>query len=107
MVRLIILLRKRPGLPDELFRQYWRETHAPLVAKLPGLRRYVQSLPIDAAPAARPNYDGVAELWFDSVAALQAAFDSPEDRIARADTENFADMGNSVLLMVEEQSGSV
>ena len=43
MIQEIVLLRRRPGMGRDEFRRYWRETHGPLAAKLPGLRKYVQA----------------------------------------------------------------
>jgi EthD domain len=35
-------VRKRDGLPHELFANYWRDVHATLCSRLPGLGFYVQ-----------------------------------------------------------------
>jgi hypothetical protein len=35
-------VRKRDGLPHDLFAHYWRDVHATLCARLPGLGFYVQ-----------------------------------------------------------------
>ncbi len=37
----------------------------------------------------RPDYDGIAELWFDDVEALLAARQSPEWKASREDEANF------------------
>ena len=39
MIKAIIFLSKQPQRSSEAFDQHLRETHAPLVAQLPGLRR--------------------------------------------------------------------
>lgn len=36
------VIRKLDGLPHELFAMYWRDVHAPLCGRLPGLGYYVQ-----------------------------------------------------------------
>ena len=36
------VVRRLDGLPHELFAMYWRDVHAPLCARLPGLGYYVQ-----------------------------------------------------------------
>jgi hypothetical protein len=41
------------------------------------LRKYVISLTF-GAPDEVPNHDGIAELWFDDMAALQRAMESPQ-----------------------------
>jgi uncharacterized protein (TIGR02118 family) len=45
----------------------------------------------------------VAEDWFDDLAAMGAAFDSPEGQAVIADAPNFLDMSRFQLLVVEEQ----
>ncbi|HKV53267.1 MAG TPA: EthD family reductase [Candidatus Binataceae bacterium] len=83
-------LRRKPGMSLDEFRRYWIEVHGALGLKLPGLRRYVQSHLIDDAYIyAEPGHDGVAQLWFDSIEALHAAFDSPAGKALSADGANF------------------
>jgi uncharacterized protein (TIGR02118 family) len=69
MLKLIYCITKKPGLTDDEFFDYWKNIHGPIGARIPRLRRLVQShrrtLPGDTH---RPDYDGMAELWFDSAA---------------------------------------
>ena len=96
MTKLMVFLTKRADLSREEFRRYWREVHGPLGAKMPGVRRYVQNHGIaDGAP-----FDGVAEMWFDDMAALQAAFASPEGAAAAADVPNL--LAGTQMMVVEE-----
>ena len=62
----------------EAFSQYLRETHLPLVTKLPGLRRSVLNWVLPDPNGPPPAYDAVAEDWFDDPAAMGAALASPE-----------------------------
>ena len=93
MVKLIYCISKRPELTVEEFQTYWRNTHAPIAAKIPGLRRYVQchTAPETYGRERAPGFDGAAELWFDDMAALAAAMGSPEVRAAMEDEKNFID----------------
>lgn len=102
MIQEIVLLRRRPGMDRDAFHRYWRETHGPLAAKLPGLRKYVQAHVIPDPAQADLPYDGIAELWFDSAEALQAALASPEGQAARADLPNFLDQDTVQILIAEE-----
>ena len=45
------LLQKRADLEPHEFRKHWRDSHGPLAAKLPGLRRYHQNHVVDRAAA--------------------------------------------------------
>ena len=92
MVKGVWQLKRKPGMGLDEFRRYWIEVHGALGAKLPGIRRYVQSHLVDEAYLyAEPRYDGVAQLWFDSIDALRSAFDSPAGKALNADGANFID----------------
>jgi uncharacterized protein (TIGR02118 family) len=56
-----------------------------------------------------PDFDGMAELWFDDMRALQAARRSPEWRAPTADEANFIDQSRSAVFVTEEHEiqGSV
>jgi uncharacterized protein (TIGR02118 family) len=58
---------------------------------------------------ATPDFDGMAELWFDDMGALQAARRSPEWRASTADETNFIDQSRSAVFVTEEHEihGSV
>ena len=72
MVKVMVFLTKRADMSRDEFRRYWRETHGPLGAAMPGVRKYVQN----HATADGTPFDGVAEMWFDDMAAMAAAFAS-------------------------------
>ncbi len=93
MVKLIYCISKKPELSVEEFQRYWRDTHAPIAARIPGLQRYVQchTLPELYARDTPPAFDGAAELWFKDLAALGAAMGSPEVAAAMEDEKNFID----------------
>jgi len=102
MTKVLFLLHRREGSTTDDFRRYWRETHAPLGARLPGVRSYVQNHVLPDSSSAQPPCDGIAELRFDSPEALRAALDSPEGRDALVDVEKFCDMGRLHMVLVEE-----
>ncbi len=89
LFKMIILLKKRPGLTEDDFVKYWLETHAPLAQKMPGLRRYVVNV-VKRPPNREPDYNGLVELWFDDIDSMKRAFNSPEGKATQKDTENFA-----------------
>ena len=117
MIKLVFALRRRSDLTREEFQRYWRETHAPLVhshAEVLGIRRYVQvhtvpdelHAPLRASRGAPEAYDGVAELWFDSLDAIGAGVATAEGQAAsRAlleDERRFIDHAASPLWLAEE-----
>jgi uncharacterized protein (TIGR02118 family) len=113
MIRITFLLRKKAELSLEAFQEYWLNEHGPLVAgvaaKINALR-YVQvhtmEHPANEAMAqARGGmetvYDGVAEVYFESRAALVAALETEAGQAAAAtlleDEAKFIDLPNSPL----------
>ncbi|MFZ0198068.1 MAG: EthD domain-containing protein [Candidatus Sulfotelmatobacter sp.] len=103
MVKLVYCITKKAGCSDEEFFHYWKNVHGPIGARIPGLRRLVQSHRIVVRGDKRsPDYDGAAELWFDSVEALQAARQSPEWRASTQDEANFIDHGKVAYFVSEE-----
>ena len=104
MVKVIVLLRRRMDRSQEEFRRYLDEKHLPLVKSLPGLRRLVINYVMPTPDGTAPAYDAVAEDWFDSPEAMQAALASPEGQAVYADTPNFADVDRLALLIVQEST---
>jgi uncharacterized protein (TIGR02118 family) len=80
MIKLISFIYRNPALTPEQFRDYWVNTHAPLVrSKLPRLRGYAAQFPLRDAPnQIGTDADGVVELIFDSVDDMQAQMGSPD-----------------------------
>jgi len=97
LFKLMVLLKKKPGLTEEEFARYWLETHAPLAKKLPALRRYVVNV-VRPRPGREPDYHGVVELWFDDVASMKSAFKSPEGVATQRDTEAFATVAATMYI---------
>jgi uncharacterized protein (TIGR02118 family) len=78
-VKGVFQWKPKPGMPLKEFRAYWRDRHGPVVRKLPGLQRYMQCHTVDAAyNNAEPRWDGVAQLWAESVDAFQRMLESKE-----------------------------
>lgn len=116
MIKLTFCLRRLPHLSREEFQRYWRETHAPLVArhaKTLGILRYVQTHSahdglngaMQASRGGPDAYDGVAELWFESEEAMAT---NSSEAAARAvaelleDEKKFIDLPNSPLWFGQE-----
>jgi len=114
MIRITYCLHRLPSMTREKFQLYWRETHAPLVAAASGalgIRRYVQQHTLTSEMARHfasaqgiPNgegedFDGVAEIWFDSEEAIAKAGQGEEGRrhaaILAADEAKFIDFSRS------------
>lgn len=95
MVKLIALLKRKPGMSKEEFAQRWLKEHIKLSTKIPGVRGYRINIATDRQPegtGVEPIYDGTAEMWWDSIEAMEAAFATDEGKAAGADADQFADV---------------
>jgi uncharacterized protein (TIGR02118 family) len=105
VIKVVYCFRKRAGISDEHFDRYWRDVHGQIGARIPGLRRLVQSravrLPVDAR---QPDFDGVAELWFEDEAALVRARASEEWKQSTQDEANFLDPSSTRYAVTEERT---
>lgn len=118
MIKLVFTIRRREGMTRDEFQRYWRNEHARLVedhAEALRIRRYVQTHARDtdaddalaAARGSEPRrYDGVAELWWDSVEDLLEASSSEEGQAAAnallEDERRFIDLPSSPIWLGEE-----
>ena len=83
MFKAMVLLTRHETLSREAFGRWWLDEHRPLVRQLPELRRYVVNL-VEDGP--EDGIDGVAELWFDSREAFDAAYATEAGKAVVADS---------------------
>jgi len=111
MVKLTCWVRRLPQLSPEAFDQHWRERHAPLILRHAAtlrIRRYVQLAAADHEAQERIRasrggeeapYDGIGELWYDSLDDIWAVRESPEGLAALRevieDEQRFVDLTRS------------
>jgi uncharacterized protein (TIGR02118 family) len=101
----------------EEFKDYWMNKHGPFFmenAEAMRARKYVQSHTIDtplneglrSSRGMQSEYDGVAEVWFESEEELMEGMSSPEGQKLGAalleDESNFIDHSKSSAFIVEE-----
>lgn len=119
MIKLSYLMRRLPHLSREEFQKYWSEKHPSAVPHeaIPtlGIKRYVQVLPLDTdvrdvvigpRTGLVEPFDGIAELWVDSLEALERDWSSDQAKeFVQAffeDEKNFIDWSRSTILVSEE-----
>jgi uncharacterized protein (TIGR02118 family) len=98
--KAVILLRRRDDMTPDQFRQWWLHEHAPLAARLPGVRRVVFNAADDASATAEGGVDGVSELWFDSQQAFIDAYATDVGQQVAADS--MAHVSSRTRLFVTE-----
>jgi uncharacterized protein (TIGR02118 family) len=116
MIKLTFCLHRLPQLTRTEFQDYWFDRHAPLVASVRDvlkIRRYVQlhslpdtgEAPFAVVRGAPEPFDGVAQLWWDSLEDL--ATSGPEaaraGALLLADERKFIDLPRSPLWLGEER----
>ena len=97
MVKLIALYKKPANV--DAFEQHYANLHIPLVEKIPGVRK-TEWTRFLAAPTGEAPYYMMYEMYFDNMAAYQAAMKSPENLAAGQDLLSFAK--DLVTMMVAE-----
>jgi uncharacterized protein (TIGR02118 family) len=115
--KMVFCLRRRPDIDAAEFSRYWREEHAPLFrqyAAALAVRRYTQShrlqtgfnTALRAHRNAPDGFDGVAEVWFDSLDELRTALSSTAGLAAGEtlieDERRFIDHSESPIWIAEE-----
>ncbi len=117
MIKFIMCITRHQAMSREQFKNYWVNKHGPFFMENAGAMRakkYVQSLTVDTPlnEALRSSrgmlheFDGVAEVWFESEQDLMEGMSSPEgQKLAAAlleDEGNFIDHSKSSAFIVTE-----
>jgi len=119
MIKITYLMRRLPHLSLEEFQSYWSEKHpqaAPADAfSTLGVQRYVQGLPIESTArdlVIGPRtglvepFDGVAELWVESLDSIESDWSTEKAKeyiaIFYQDEQNFVDWSRSTILVSKE-----
>jgi len=117
MIKFVMCITRHPDMSREEFKDYWMNKHGPFFmenADAMGAKKYVQSYTLDTplneglrtSRGMLPEYDGVAEVWFESEQALMEGMSSPEGlKLGAAlleDEGNFIDHSKSSAFIVEE-----
>ncbi|HEX9738926.1 MAG TPA: EthD family reductase [Candidatus Limnocylindria bacterium] len=100
-VRLVALYA--PPEDPAAFDAHYRDTHAPIVRRYPGLRD-LRLTRADGVGGRPPAFYLIAEMAFDSRADLDAALASEAGVESGRDLRNFASAGVT-LLVADDQSG--
>ena len=79
------------------FHEHWRMRHAPIIVRLPGIRRYVQNYPLGEAP-----FDAIAESSFDDTQAMKTLARTPQYAEVLEDEPRFIDRPSMGSIITEE-----
>lgn len=106
MFKVVFLIKRKAGVSREDFLKHWTGHHREMAMGLPGIRHYTQrhltSMPNMA------DFDGIAELTFDSKEAYLESRASAKFNAAYADGHEFVDLeGMVVVPVIKELSESI
>lgn len=106
MIKIMLLVNRKPGVSREEFRRHYESTHAPLAAShLKHLVRYVRNYVTDQF---RTDFDCdvVTEFWFDYPGTWREARQAllPQDMLDlfAEDEARFMDRGSMRVLVIEQ-----
>ena len=93
MIKLIAFLKRKPGMTIEQFKVRWVDEHTKISGKMPGLLGYrVNIMQANQPDNQEPAYDGTADLWWNSVEEMEAAFVSEIGVAAGKDADEFCEL---------------
>jgi len=96
MVKLVVLY----GHPEsaEAFEKYYFETHLALAGKIPGVQKVELTKFVGTPDGSAASKYRMAEVYFESLEALQANMGSAEGQATVGDIPNFATGGVDVMI---------
>ena len=93
MIKRVTVVHARSDTNRAEVLRYWKDVHGPLIAKVSGVKRYVQNHCIQSAHGqAEPPFLGVGEVWFESREEADRIQATPEWKAAMDDAATFMDM---------------
>lgn len=113
MIKMIAILKRRPGMSFADFKKHYETSHVPLVSGMMGkhLKAYVRNYSDgpNPFPVGRANeFDCVTEFHYDSMEELMAAaaeVEKPENApLVREDERRFLDIDNVVVYVADTRT---
>jgi uncharacterized protein (TIGR02118 family) len=107
MIKVVMVVKRKPGVSREEFYKYWKDVHGPLVARhIPGMIKYVQNHFVNV-PGYEYEGDGIIETWYDNVDSFLKSQEWHKSKETRnlglgEDWAKIADMTYQKMWIVEE-----
>lgn len=109
MVKVMVLLKRKPGLSREEFSRRYEEVHVPLVLSHLRTKKYVRNYTIASPGTEELDFDCITEVWFANKEELKAAsnfYESDVGEVIRNDEDRFIDRSKMLSFLVEEKVSS-
>lgn len=113
MIKMIAVLKRKPGMSFADFKKHYEASHVPLVSKIMGhhLKAYVRNYSDgpNPFPVGIPNeYDCVTEFHYETMADLEAAaaeIEKPENApLVREDEKRFLDVDTVCVFVADTRT---
>jgi uncharacterized protein (TIGR02118 family) len=104
-LKIFRTVTRRRDLTHAQFKDYWLNNHSKLedrVIRESAVQRIVATFALPQ-PGQAPDFDGMVELYFNSVEDIRAMFAGPVPAMMRKDEENFVQMDAPALRLVAEE----
>ena len=98
----VVALHRHPADP-EAYETYYRETHMPLVERVPGVHKVRVGKVVGTPEGDEADYWLVSEVFFETASTLETAMASPEMKKALNDVPNFAASGQITIVYCETE----
>lgn len=108
MVKVVVLIKRKPGISKEDFAKHYEEVHAPLTLKhSPGVKRYLRNHVVSLLhPPGAEELDCITEMWFEDMKAFEEFgqfWMSNASQPVRDDEASFQDAPKTISFLVEEK----
>ncbi len=113
MIKIVALIKRRPGVTLEQFCEYYEHHHAPLFHRsIPpevadAITHYVQNHALRLGRGkADPAYDCITEIGFRDVAGMELWSNwylGEEGKVLREDEESFMDPSQRIVVVTDER----
>jgi uncharacterized protein (TIGR02118 family) len=104
-LKIIRTVTRRSDLDPSQFREYWLKSHSKLEARVIGQTAMQRIVATFALPGenGKPDFDGMAELYFNGLEDIRTVFAGPVPAMMRKDEENFVQMDAPAVRLVAEE----
>lgn len=101
-IKFTEFFHRRPGMTSAAFLEHWQQQHTGVVSVIEGLRRYIQNPAVGLIDCVSNPYDGMVEVWFDDLQAIDRLRKSDYWNTIVEDELRFVDRPSLQLFLSEE-----
>jgi uncharacterized protein (TIGR02118 family) len=106
LIKAVIFIKRRKDLTREQFKEYWLTHHVELEkenVEKNWVRKIVASFVVEDSSLPDPPFDGMVELYFDSIEDMKKDVQGAQREIMYADEENFCDHSEEQVVVITQE----